>query len=197
MKFLGFKNSLILFILFLGFFLIQKFDFKNGVFEHKLANLFEFVIFMPFHNEIAEHFYIEATKKNNFEAQCDTGMFYESQKDFQKSGYWYLQSSLNGWWRCEDDFEKYNYPDEQAVFAMLKTKADSPNIFAQYMVGKRYIEAKGVRKNVHEGMKYLKLAAIRGSRGAQLYLAGLYLKGSVIPKDAHEAEKWVDMSYNK
>jgi uncharacterized protein len=194
-KFLNLKNSLLLIVVLSlsALVIISKLDFKDGRYEHRLGNFFEFAIFIPIHNKIAEHFYIEAAKKNNSEAQCDIGMFYESQKDFQKSGYWYLQSSLNGWWRCEGDFEKYNYPVEQAVFAKLKIKADSPNRFARYMVGKRYIEAKGVEKNVQEGIKYLKLAALGGNKGAQHYLAGLYLKGDAVSKDPVEAEKWLDV----
>lgn len=161
---------------------------KDGVYEHNLGKLFQLAVFIPRHNKIAEHYFIEAATQNNSEAQCSLGTFYESQKDYQKSGYWYLQSSLTGWWRCEKDFEKYNFPDEKKVFAMLKTKADSKNTFAQYMVGKRYIEAIGVEKNVQNGIGYLQKSALAGSRGAQLYLAGLYSKGVVVASDPIEAK---------
>jgi TPR repeat protein len=178
-----------------GLTLIPKLDIEDGSYKFKLGKLFEFAVFVPVHNRIAEHYYIEAAKKKNSEAQCNLGMFYESQEDYQKSLYWYLQSSLNGWWRCEDDFERYNFPDEQRAFAMLKIKADSENRFAQYMVGKRYIEANGIEKDVQIGIKYLKKAATDGNRGAQLYLAGLYLKGVVVSADPQEAEKWMDMNW--
>lgn len=167
---------------------------KDGVYEHKLGKLFQFLVFIPLHNKIAEHYFIEAANQNNSEAQCNLGTFYESQEDYQKSGYWYLQSSLNGWWRCEKDFEKYNYPDEKKVFLMLKAKADLKNKFAQYIVGKRYIEANGVEKDVQNGISYLQKAALAGSRGAQLYLAGLYLKGVVVTYDPAEAKKWIELN---
>ncbi|MEQ1598381.1 MAG: tetratricopeptide repeat protein [Methylotenera sp.] len=185
----------ICFLLILAWFLLILTDSKDGSYESKLGKVFEFAVFVPAHNRIAEHYYIEAAKKNNFEAQCDLGMFYESQEDYQKSVYWYLQSSLNGWWKCEDDFEKYDFPDEQRAFGMLKIKADSGNKFAEYMVGKRYIEANGVATDVQTGIGYLKKAAINGSRGAQLYLAGLYLRGGVVSVDSQEAEKWMEMKW--
>jgi TPR repeat protein len=190
---IAFVATVVLFSL-VGFSLTLTLDSKDGVYEHKLGKLFEFAIFAPLHNRIAEHYYIEAAKKNNSEAQCSLGAFYESQKDYQKSGYWYLQSSLNGWWRCEKNFEKYDFPDEGKVFLMLKAKADSKNKFAEYIVGKRYIEANGVGKDVQNGIKYLKLAAVQGSKGAQIYLAGLYLKGAVVTYDPTEAKKWLELN---
>jgi hypothetical protein len=185
----------VLFILIVIIFLTCTLN-KDGVAEHRLGKVSQFLVFFPFHNQIAEYFFIEAAKKSNAEAQCSLGMFYESKGDYQLSGYWYLQSSLNGWWKCEDDFEHYDYPDESLVFTMLKKKADGHNKFAEYIVGKRYIEGKGVAKNLQEGIKYLKSAAFSGSRGAQLYLAGLYLKGDLVIANPTEADKWLSMNHN-
>ena len=178
-------------LLLIGVIVTLSVDNKDGRGEYILAKTSQFLVFLPFHDQVAEHYFIQAAKESNAEAQCGLGMFYESKKEYQMSGYWYLQSSLNGWWRCEDNFESYDYPDEKTVFNMLKKKADSHNKFAEYMVGKRYIEAKGVDKNLQEGIKYLKSAALSGSRGAQLYLAGLYIKGNVVPTNMTEADKWL------
>jgi uncharacterized protein len=144
----------------------------------------------------AKEYLLRAAKKSDAMGQCELGNLYELERNYQLSAYWYLQSSLNGWWRCDQNFEKFDYPDKQGVFIMLKTKADSQNAFAQYLVGKSYIEGKGTEKNIENGINYLRKAALSGSRSAQIHLSGLFIKGEVVKQDIVEANKWLKLIEN-
>lgn len=55
----------------------------------------------------------------------------------------------------------------------------------------RYIEGNGIQKSIEQGVYYLKKSALRGNKGAQIYLSGLFIKGEVVKQDYDEASKWL------
>ncbi len=71
----------------------------------------------------------------------------------------------------------------------LRTAAASGNAAAEYEVGVRYAEGRGVAANSAEASRWLELAAQRGLALAQFRLAGLYEKGIGVKKDIETARR--------
>ena len=138
----------------------------------------------------AKDYFLIAAKKGDVEAQCDIGEIYAREQSYNLAGYYYLTAALNGSQRCEVHFLKLSYPDEKIIFEFLKKKADkNNNPAAQFMVGKRLIEAVGVSKDTNAGITYLQKAVSQGHWGAKLYLAGIYIKGELLPQDIDKANE--------
>lgn len=139
-------------------------------------------------NEKAKKYLTKAIVNNNNEAVCDLGEIYAQEKDYRLAGFNYLTAALNGSQRCEVYFIKLSYPNEELVFQILKSKADkNSNSVAQFMVGKRLIEGVGVLKDPKAGIVYLEKAATQEHWGAKIYLAGIYIKGELLPQDIDKA----------
>ena len=60
---------------------------------------------------------------------------------------------------------------------------------AYFMVGKRLIEGVGVSKDAKASIAYLEKAVSQGHWGASLYLAGIYIKGELLPQDIDKANE--------
>ncbi len=71
----------------------------------------------------------------------------------------------------------------------LRTAAAAGNAVAQYEVGIRYAEGRGVAANAAEAARWLERAAKQGVALAQFRLAGLYEKGTGVKKDVETARR--------
>lgn len=146
--------------------------------------------FLPFiYNKDKAITYLEkATDKEVIEAYCDLGDIY-SKDNNQKLAYKsYLLGAMGGSQRCEFHILKYSYPDEKVAYDFFKYTADKYNYpSAIFMVGKRLVEGNGTKKNAVLGLSYLEKAAKKNHWGARLYLAGIYIKGELVPQDVGKA----------
>lgn len=149
---------------------------------------------LPFiHNNEKAKKYLEqaVTKYNSAEAQCDIGEVYATENNYKRAAAYYLMGARDGSRRCEAHFLKLSFADsEDKVFQLLKNMADeikSPS--AQYMVGIRLIKGLGVSKNPKEGIAYLEKSVSQKHWGASVYLAGIYIKGELLPQDIDRANE--------
>lgn len=146
-------------------------------------------------NDKAKKYLAIAVEKNNtVEAQCDIGEIYAEEQNYKLAGYYYFTAAMHGSQRCEVYFIRFSYPDgESKVFQMVKKIADEKKYAsAQFMVGKRLIEGVGVSKDPKEGIAYFEKAVAQEHWGASLYLAGIYLKGELLPQDVNKAKKLME-----
>lgn len=143
-------------------------------------------------NEKAKEYLAKVVEKNNSaEAQCDMGEVYAEENNYKLAGYYYFTAAMHGSQRCEVHFLKLSYPDgESKVFQMVKKIADEKKYAsAQFMMGKRLIEGVGVSKDAKAGIAYLEKAVAQKHWGASVYLAGLYIKGELLPQDIDKANE--------
>jgi TPR repeat protein len=75
------------------------------------------------------------------------------------------------------------------MLACLRTKAEAGEARAQFALGIKLGREAGVRRE--EPTEWLRKAADQGFAPAQTELAGRYLQGSGVPRDASEAAKWL------
>jgi localization factor PodJL len=73
--------------------------------------------------------------------------------------------------------------------ATLRTAAVAGDAAAEYEIGLRYVEGRGVPANPAEAVRWLELAAKQGLAMAQFRLAGFYEKGLGIKKDIETARR--------
>ena len=141
-------------------------------------------------NEKAKKYLTEAIENNNNEAVCDLGEIYAQEKDYRLAGFNYFAAAMGGSQRCEVHFLKLSYPDEEGTYQFLKKIADEKKYpSAYFMVGKRLIEGLGVSKDAKAGIIYLEKAVAQKHWGARLYLAGIYIKGELLPQDIDKANE--------
>jgi len=162
--------------------------------EAFLGNLYRGKLIPFIHDNEKAKTYLEqsVTKFNSAEAQCDMGEVYAEESNFKLAGYYYFTAAMHGSQRCEVHFLKLSYPPdgEIKVFQMVKKMADNRKYpSAQFMVGKRLIEGVGISKDAKEGIAYLEKAVAQKHWGASLYLAGIYIKGELLPQDIDKANK--------
>lgn len=146
----------------------------------------------PKDTQKAKDYFSMAAAKGDADGQCALGELYAKEERYEEALPWYFKSALLGSQRCEINFSKLTFSHEEKVFESLMKYADKSNTFAEFSVGTRYIEGKGVEKNVEQGLFYLKKSAMQGHKGAKIYLAGLYLKGEVVKQNYNEANKWLN-----
>lgn len=73
--------------------------------------------------------------------------------------------------------------------AVLREAAAAGNAAAEYEVGLRYAEGRGVTANYSEAVRWLDLASKQGLAMAQFRLAGFYEKGVGVKKDVETARR--------
>jgi TPR repeat protein len=141
-------------------------------------------------NERAKKYLAKAIKNNNNEAVCDLGEIYAQENDYQLAGFNYFAAAMGGSQRCEVHLMKFSFSDEKGAYQFLKKMADEKRYASAYfMVGKRLIEGLGVSKDTKTGIAYLEKAVAQEHWGAKLYLAGIYIKGELLPQDIDKANE--------
>ena len=72
--------------------------------------------------------------------------------------------------------------------------AEDGNQYAQYHLGKLYLQGRGVPKDILKATECLTASANQGNRYAQYALGKLYLSGSEVPQDKEQAAYWLTQS---
>ena len=72
--------------------------------------------------------------------------------------------------------------------------AEAGNQYAQYHLGKLYLQGRGVPKDILKATECLTASANQGNRYAQYALGKLYLSGSEVPQDKEQAAYWLTQS---
>ena len=68
---------------------------------------------------------------------------------------------------------------------------------AQYILGARYDEGRGVPQDYAKAMEWYTKAAAQGFAVAQYNLGLMYAKGNGVPQDYVQAHKWADLAASK
>ena len=71
-----------------------------------------------------------------------------------------------------------------------KKAAAQGNLWADYRLGKLYLEGKDVPKDTAKAVEYLSDAAQEGNQYAQYTLGKLYLTGEDVARDQEQAYRW-------
>ena len=85
--------------------------------------------------------------------------------------------------------EAFSEIDKQD-FLSLKRSAEAGDASAQYALGLRCREGKGVAKDIAQALTWFRKAAEQGNAGAQFNLGAMYAVGEGVPKDAVQATAW-------
>jgi TPR repeat protein len=65
------------------------------------------------------------------------------------------------------------------------------------MVGQHCIEGDGIKQDLGEGMRLVRLSVAQGYAGAQMYLAKIYLNGKGIVHDPKKGEALLRWQLNR
>lgn len=83
-----------------------------------------------------------------------------------------------------------------AVQWLLKA-AEQGDVVAQYVIGKKYANGKGVRKDLVHAVDWFRRAAEYGYAKAETSLGVAYLHGYGVPQDQRQAAHWFQQAANK
>lgn len=84
-------------------------------------------------------------------------------------------------------FDAKDYPKALAIYRPLADKGDA---FAQWMLGRMYLEGLGVPKDPEQAQRLLRQAANQGNASLQFQLGTVYLGGSALTQNDSEAGTW-------
>src|SRR5260370_40651111 len=87
----------------------------------------------------------------------------------------------------EDALAAYSRGDYKTALKLLAPMAEDGNTFAEFTIGKMYVNGEGVARDPKKGSVYIKRAADKGLAIAQYHLARLYIEGNGVIKDAAQA----------
>lgn len=76
----------------------------------------------------------------------------------------------------------------------LRQAAEDGDAFAQYCLGKRFLQGDGIPKDAASAVCWLTASAEQGNQYAQYALGKIYLLGKDMPKDRPVAIKWFQMA---
>lgn len=88
-------------------------------------------------------------------------------------------------------YEAGNY---RSAYRGFKSLAQDQHVEAQYRLGLLYLNGQGARKDVDQGLAWLKQAAENGSYLAAAELGQIYASGSAVEMNPTEAAKWIELS---
>ena len=81
-----------------------------------------------------------------------------------------------------------------AHFVFRAASAEQGNEYAAYQLGKLYLAAEGIPKDVQTAVKWLEMASEKGNPYAQYALGKLYLTGGDVPRDKEKAVFYLQAS---
>lgn len=76
-------------------------------------------------------------------------------------------------------------------------KAHKGNVAAMRQIGYMKVQGKGAKKDIKNGLAWLKKAAEEGDAQAMYYLGNMYARGLYVKKDMEEAEKYLSAASEK
>ena len=125
-------------------------------------------------------------------------------RDLDKAEYWFIKAAKYGNFNglyfyvglyLNDEIDSIGHAGR--VIEIIKGEADIYDSAAQYLVGRMYLEGKGLEQDTELGVKYLRDSAELGFVTAQVVLGGIYYVGSddgVIEVDYDKARKWSSLA---
>lgn len=89
----------------------------------------------------------------------------------------------------------YNSGEYEKAFTTMHTVAEQGGLTdAMFNLGMFYIRGIGTQKNVEEGIKWLKKAALQGDDQAAYNVAIFYHDGKIVARNFDEAKHWYEIS---
>ena len=76
----------------------------------------------------------------------------------------------------------------------LRRAAEQGDAFAQFSLGARYANGRGVPQDDGEAVRWFRLAAEQGNALAQLSLGAMYADGRGVPQDDVAAHMWANLA---
>ena len=92
-------------------------------------------------------------------------------------------------------FAAGDYAQAMAIFQPLATTSN--HAYAQYFLGRMYLEGRGTDKDPAAAAKWLRKAAEQGVKEAQYQMGKLYLQGEGVPKDRAQAYGWLSCAAHR
>lgn len=86
-------------------------------------------------------------------------------------------------------FAAGDYNKAMQVFQPLATTSN--HAYAQYFLGRMYLEGRGIERDPVEAAKWLRKAAEQSVKEAQYQMGSLYVRGEGVPKDMEQAYGWL------
>jgi TPR repeat protein len=90
----------------------------------------------------------------------------------------------------EDAQAAVNIGDYVTALRLLETLVDQDNTYAERLLGIMYIKGQGVPQDYALGMRWMRIAAVKGLADAQNEVAILYQRGLGVERNGAEAVKW-------
>src|SRR5262249_44968028 len=81
----------------------------------------------------------------------------------------------------EDALAAYSRGDFKTAMKLLAPMAEDGNTFAEFTIGKMYLNGEGVAKDPKKGAVYIQRAADKGLAVAQFHMGRIYLEGIGVP----------------
>ena len=97
--------------------------------------------------------------------------------------------------RTQNDLPRRQGVEHDIVpLPQLSAAADTGDPGAMYLIGLRYLEGRGVAKDVWQGARYIEAAAQGGVLGAVFTLGILRFAGLGVARDLGEAYRWLTIA---
>ena len=92
----------------------------------------------------------------------------------------------------QDAVDAYKRKDYKTAYKLFLPLAEQGDADAQYMLGFMYLRGDGVSQDYQEAVKWYRLSAEQGVRGAraQFHLGTFYEQGQGVPQDYVSAHMW-------
>ena len=96
----------------------------------------------------------------------------------------------------QDAVDAYKRKDYKTAYKLFLPLAEQGDADAQYMLGFMYLRGDGVSQDYQEAVKWYRLSAEQGVRGAraQFHLGTFYEEGLGVPQDYVLAHMWYNLS---
>lgn len=156
-----------------------------------------------------------AAKQDNSDAQLLLAVHYKqgiaTDIDLVKSLEWTKKSVANGNETAKKFLNQF-FPNEKSIADVITPQFNGEDRFGeidlkvtiekalagdqsqQFLLGLMYTEGKGVKKNIEQGKKWLRLAADEGNQFAASFLADRYMSGTLYEKDYAIAAKYYEIA---
>ena len=90
--------------------------------------------------------------------------------------------------------EAHQRAREELSFDELLRLAEQSDAVAQFVLGVRYVDGRGVSRDNREAAKWFHLAAAQGHAHAQLNIGVMFANGRGVPQDDVEAHTWLSLA---
>jgi len=155
----------------------------------------------------AFEFYRLAAEQGHAQAQCMLGKRYINgegvDQNLAEGLSWVSKSAAQNNEEAQDaypaalynvKFENGEQSDYEAIYRLNLERAVYGEAMAQFIIGRCYMEGKGVMQDDSLAMEWFQIAAEHGSAKAQYQIGICYLDGVCVEKDLRKAAKWLKLA---